>query len=65
MNSKIVSEALKCLNQAAGYNWSHGSHTGSPVGLYADGAGAQVFVAVRDNAEIAPAIASLAGYKRY
>ena len=65
VNSKIVSEALKCLNQAAGYNWSHGSHTGSPVGLYADGAGAQVFVAVRDNAEIAPAIASLAGYKRY
>ena len=64
VNAKMVSEAVICLNKAAGYQWSHGSHSGSPLGLYAKGKGQEAFVAVRDNAEIAPAIAVLAGYKR-
>ena len=64
VNSKIVSDAVKCMNAAAGYQWSHGSHSGSPVGLYADGRCAEAFNAVRDNTEIAPLIAELAGYKR-
>ena len=64
VNAKMVSEAVKYLDQAAGYNWSYGSHSGSPVGLYADGRAAAAFGAVRDNTEIAPLIATLAGYSR-
>lgn len=64
VNYAIVSEAVKYLDKAAGYKWSFGSHSGSPVGLYADGPCADAFNAVRDNTEIAPIIASLAGYQR-
>ena len=64
MNYKIVDEAVKCLDRAAGYRFSYGSHSGSPVGLYVTGAGHEAFREVRDNAEIAPTIAKLAGYIR-
>ena len=64
VNSKIVSEAVKYLNTAAGYSWSHGSHSGSPVGLYVDGPAAPAFSGLCDNTEIAPLIATLAGYQR-
>ena len=64
VNAKMVSDAVRCLDAAAGYQWSYGSHSGSPVGLYADGRCAAAFNAVRDNTEIAPLIASLAGYSR-
>ena len=62
VNSKMVTDALKCLDEAAGYAWPHGSHSGSPVGLYVKGKGQEAFVTVRDNTEIAPLIARLAGY---
>ena len=64
VNYAIVSDAVKYLDKAAGYNWSYGSHSGSPVGLYADGPCAAAFGSVRDNTEIAPLIATLAGYQR-
>ena len=66
VNSKLVYEAVICLDKAAGYNWSYTSHSGSPVGLYADGPASVLpaFWAIRDNAEIAPAIAQAAGYVR-
>lgn len=64
VNYKIVDEAVKCLDRAAGYRFSYGSHSGSPVGLYVTGAGHEAFREVRDNAEIAPLIAKLAGYAR-
>lgn len=64
VNAKMVSEAVLYLNRAAGYQWSYGSHSGSPVGLYVKGKGQEAFVGVRDNTEIAPTIARLAGYKR-
>lgn len=63
VNAKLVSAAVKYLDRAAGYQWSYGSHSGSPVGLYADGRDAEAFVPVRDNTEIAPTIARLAGWK--
>ena len=63
-NSKMVSDAVAYLNKTAGYGWSFGSHSGSPVGLYVTGCGAEAFVTVKDNAQIAPTIAGLAGYKR-
>ena len=63
-NSKMVVDAVAYLNKTAGYGWSFGSHSGSPVGLYAVGCGADAFVTVRDNAQIAPTIATVAGYKR-
>lgn len=64
VNSKLVDEAVNCLDRIAGYRFSYGSHSGSPVGLYVTGAGHEAFREVRDNAEIAPTIAKLAGYIR-
>ena len=63
-NFQIVADVVRALDRAAGYQWSFGSHSGSPVGLYVTGACAEQFNTVRDNAEIAPLIAKLAGYKK-
>ena len=63
-NFRIVADVVRALDRAAGYQWSFGSHSGSPVGLYVTGACAEQFNTVRDNAEIAPLIAKLAGYKK-
>jgi alkaline phosphatase len=63
-NFRIVADVVRSLDRAAGYQWSFGSHSGSPVGLYVTGAGAERFNTVKDNAEIAPLIAELAGYAR-
>ena len=62
VNFQIVADVVRALDRAAGYQWSFGSHSGSPVGLYVTGACAEEFNTVRDNAEIAPLIAKLAGY---
>ena len=64
VNYRLVAEVVRCLDRAAGYQWSFGSHSGSPVGLYVEGACAEEFATVRDNAEIAPLIAKLAGYRK-
>ena len=63
-NFRIVAVVVRALDRAAGYQWSFGSHSGSPVGLYVTGACAEQFNTVKDNAEIAPLIAKLAGYKK-
>ena len=64
VNYQLVADVIRALDRAAGYQWSFGSHSGSPVGLYVTGACAEEFNAVRDNAEIAPLIAKLAGYAK-
>ncbi len=64
VNYRLVADMIRALDRAAGYQWSFGSHSGSPVGLYVTGACAKAFNSVRDNTEIAPLIAELAGYKR-
>ena len=63
-NFRIVADVVRALDRAAGYQWSFGSHSGSPVGLYVTGACAEQFNTVKDNAEIAPLIAKLAGYTK-
>ena len=63
-NFRIVADVVRYYDRAAGYQWSFGSHSGSPVGLYVTGACAEEFNTVKDNAEIAPLIAKLAGYKK-
>ena len=63
-NFRIVADVVRSLDRAAGYQWSFGSHSGSPVGLYVTGAGAEEFNTVKDNAEFATLIAKLAGYKK-
>ena len=63
-NFRIVADVVRALDRAAGYQWSFGSHSGSPVGLYVTGACAEEFNTVKDNAEIAPLIAKLAGYAK-
>ena len=64
VNTRLVTEAVSYLNRTSGYSWSYGSHSGSPVGLYVKGAAACAFATVHDNAQIAPTIAKLAGYKK-
>lgn len=64
VNAKMVAEAIRCLDMAACYQYSHGSHSGSPVGLYAIGTGAEAFGSLKDNTEIAPTLAAVAGYRR-
>lgn len=61
-NSMLVQQAIGYLNQTAGYGWSYGSHSGSPVGLYVKGEAAEAFLPARDNTDIAPIIAKVAGY---
>ena len=63
-NFQIVADVVRALDRAAGYQWSFGSHSGSPVGLYVTGACAEQFNTVKDNTEIAPLIAKLAGYTK-
>ena len=64
VNYRLVADMVRALDRTAGYQWSFGSHSGSPVGLFVTGACADEFSAVRDNAEIAPLIAKLAGYAK-
>lgn len=59
----LVVEAIDVLTRAAGYQWSYGAHSGSPVGLYVKGKCAESFARIEDNTGIAPMIASLAGYR--
>jgi alkaline phosphatase len=61
-SSLMVQQAVGYLNKAAGYGWSYGSHSGSPVGLYVKGKAAEAFLPARDNTDIAPIIAKVAGY---
>ena len=64
VNSRMVSEAIDILNRSAGYLWAHGSHTGTPVGLYVKGACAASFLECRDNTQIPMKIAELAAYNK-
>ena len=64
VNFRIVADVVRALDRAAGYQWCFGSHSGSPVGIYVTGACAEEFNAVKDNTEIAPLIAKLAGYTK-
>ena len=63
-NSLFIQRAIGYLNNTAGYYWSYTSHSGSPVGVFAKGQGAEKFISVRDNTDIAPMISELAGYKK-
>ncbi len=62
VNTEIVYDAVIYLGKAAGFNWTHQSHTGSPVGLYVLGPGAEAFNACRDNTDIPMVMAAVAGY---
>ncbi len=63
VNSRIVSEAIDYANKQAGYHWAHGSHSGSPVGLYIMGVGATSFLDCQNNVDVPVKIAEIAGYR--
>lgn len=62
VNFRLISEAVIYLNAVAGYQWSYGSHSGSPVGLYVKGVRADEFSSCTENYEIPLIIARIAGY---
>ena len=61
-SNRIVSDAIMYADKKAGYQWSHGSHTGSPLGLYIKGAVATEFNVVTDNSLIVPTIRKVAKF---
>lgn len=63
VNTRLISDAVIYLNAKAGYQWSHGSHSGSPVGLYVNGVRAREFNSCTDNTDIPRLIARIAGYE--
>ncbi len=62
VNSKIVYDAVVYLAKVAGFSWAGSSHSGSPVGLFVIGRGAEAFNACTDNTDIPKTIAKVAGY---
>lgn len=61
-SARLVSDAIDYSLKAAGLNWAHGTHTGSPVGLYVKGATALKFAECRDNTDVPMMIKAVAGY---
>ena len=61
-SNRIVSDAIMYADKKAGYIWAHGSHTGSPLGLYVKGAVATEFNTCTDNTLIPAFIKRLANY---
>ena len=61
-SNRIVSDAIMYADRQAGYLWTHGSHTGSPLGLYVKGAVATEFNTCTDNTLIPQFIKRLANY---
>ncbi len=63
VNSKVIYDAVVYLAEEAGFSWAHDSHSGSPLGLYVYGAGAEAFMPCRDNTDVPKMIAKVTGYK--
>jgi alkaline phosphatase len=61
-SNRIVSDAIMYADKQAGYIWAHGSHTGSPLGLYIKGAVATEFNTCTDNSLIVPFIRRVAKF---
>ena len=61
-SNRIVSDAILYADRQAGYLWAHGSHTGSPLGLYVKGAVATEFNTCTDNTLIVPFIRRVAKF---
>lgn len=61
-SNRIVSDAILYADRKAGYLWAHGSHTGSPVGLYVYGDRSYEFNACTDNTQIPLFIKRIAKY---
>lgn len=55
-HKKLAAYAVAEINKSAGIGWTTGSHTGTPVGVYAIGAGAEKFEGRIDNTDIKPLI---------
>lgn len=62
-HTALASDAVEYLNKVAGFGWSFEPHSGSPVGLYVIGAGAEAFMDARDNADVPQIIATVAKYQ--
>jgi len=62
LNSALASDAVSYVNKVAGYGWSYEPHSGSPVGVYAIGAGSEAFNAAKDNTDIPNIMAKVAKY---
>ena len=61
-NEQIAATARKIINDIAMISWASYAHSGGYVPVYAVGAGADLFHAKTDNAEIPLKIAHAAGY---
>ena len=61
-NSRLVAEAVDCLDRASCYKYSFSAHSGAPVGLFVTGARADEFKSCSDNTDIPKVICKIANY---
>ncbi|MCQ2146675.1 MAG: alkaline phosphatase [Bacteroidales bacterium] len=64
LNSALASDAVEYVNKVAGFGWSFEPHSGSPLGVYAIGAGAEEFASVKENSDVPNVIAKVAKYTK-
>lgn len=62
ITGRLISEAIDYADRQAGFLMPHGTHTGSPVGLYVKGAMASRFLECSDNTDIPKMIKAVAKY---
>ena len=62
ITARMVSEAIDYADRQAGFLMPHGTHTGSPVGLYVKGVMADRFLECSDNTDVPKMIKSVAKY---
>ena len=58
----ISNAAKRIVSEAAMIGWASGSHSNAPVGVYAIGAGAELFTGLMDNTDVPKKIAKAANY---
>lgn len=59
--NQFANHVFKLLNAKSGFGWTTGSHTGSPVPVYAVGVDAQRFSSLNDNTELPKKIMRILG----
>lgn len=64
LNSALASDAVAYVNKVAGFGWSFEPHSGSPIGVYAIGAGSEAFSTVKENSDVPNTIAKVAKYTK-
>lgn len=64
VNSKIATLVIDVITRRARFSWTSNYHSGSPLGFYAIGKGAEMFESARDNTDMPRILGKVAGYTK-